>query len=141
MDVAVSRLSEEMISARGERLALSRGHVWVMSIAGLAHFSDAFDSLAIAFVLPVLVGLWKITPAEVGFLISAGYVGQILGAIGFGWLAERVGGRVGCAGGVIFGLSFACGFSWNYLSFLIFRTIQGLGLGGEVPVAATYMNE
>jgi putative MFS transporter len=143
MDTTVSRLSEEMISARVERLPLSRWHVRMMSIAGLAHFSDAFDSLAIAFVLPVLVGLWKITPAEVGFLISAGYVGQILGAIGFGWLAERIGrrGALRLTVAVISVLSFACAFSWNYLSFLIFRTIQGLGLGGEVPVAATYMNE
>ena len=31
-----------------------------MSIAGIAHFSDAFDSLAIAFVLPVLVGVGEV---------------------------------------------------------------------------------
>src|SRR3974390_1060217 len=112
-------LSEEMISARVERLPLSRWHVRMMSIAGLAHFSDAFDSLAIAFVLPVLVGLWKITPAEVGFLISAGYVGQILGAIGFGWLAERIGrrGALRLTVAVISILSFACALSWNYISF------------------------
>jgi MFS transporter, putative metabolite:H+ symporter len=143
MDVAHSQVSEESISARVERLPLSRWHVRMMAIAGLAHFSDAFDSLAIAFVLPVLVGLWKIAPAEIGFLISAGYVGQMLGAIGFGWAAERIGrrGALRLTVMVISLLSLACAFSWNYLSFFIFRTIQGLGLGGEVPVAATYMNE
>jgi putative MFS transporter len=135
--------SEESISARVERLPLSKWHVRMMSIAGLAHFSDAFDSLAIAFVLPVLVGLWKIAPTEIGFLISAGYVGQMLGAISFGWLAERIGrrGALRVTVMVISVMSLACAFSWNYLSFFIFRTIQGLGLGGEVPVAATYMNE
>lgn len=143
MNVATPQLSEEMISARVERLPLSRWHIRMMSIAGLAHFSDAFDSLAIAFVLPVLVGLWKIAPAEVGFLISAGYIGQMLGAIGFGWFAERVGrrGALRLTVAVISILSLACAFSWNYLSFFVFRTIQGFGLGGEVPVAATYMNE
>jgi putative MFS transporter len=136
-------LSEEQVSARVERLPLSGWHVRMMSIAGLAHFSDAFDSLAIAFVLPVLAGLWKITPAEIGLLISAGYVGQILGAIGFGWLAERIGrrGALRLTVTVISVFSFTCALSWNYLSFFISRTIQGLGLGGEVPIAATYMNE
>jgi len=135
--------SQELISARVERLPLSKWHVRMMSIAGVAHFSDAFDSLAIAFVLPVLVGLWQIAPAEIGFLISAGYVGQMLGAVGFGWMAEKYGRRTALRWTVVVisAFSLACAFSWNYLSFFIFRTIQGLGLGGEVPVAATYMNE
>jgi MFS transporter, putative metabolite:H+ symporter len=115
----------------------------MMSIAGIAHFSDAFDSLAIAFVLPVLVGVWSIGPTEIGFLISAGYVGQMLGAIIFGWIAEKYGRRTSLRWTVtvISVFSIACAFSWNYIYFLVFRTIQGLGLGGEVPVAATYMNE
>ncbi|WP_205995572.1 MFS transporter [Pseudolabrys sp. FHR47] len=143
MDQMIKQNTEESISARVERLPLSRWHTRMMAIAGLAHFSDAFDSLAIAFVLPILVGLWKIAPAEIGFLISAGYVGQMIGAIGFGWLAERIGrrGALRATVLVISVMSLACAFSWNYLSFFVFRTIQGLGLGGEVPVAATYMNE
>jgi MFS transporter, putative metabolite:H+ symporter len=136
-------LSEEIVSARIERLPLSGWHVRMMSIAGLAHLSDAFDSLAIAFVLPVLVGIWKISPAEVGYLISAGYIGQMVGAVGFGWLAEKVGrrGALRLTVAVISVCSLACAFSWSYLSFFLFRSLQGLGLGGEVPVAATYMNE
>lgn len=135
--------TRELISARVERLPLSTWHVRMMSIAGIAHFSDAFDSLAIAVVLPVLAGLWSIPPTEIGFLISAGYVGQMLGAAVFGWVAEKYGRRTSLRWtvAVISVFSLACAFSWNYLSLLVFRTIQGLGLGGEVPVAATYMNE
>ena len=67
----------------------------------------------------------------------------MLGAIGFGWIAEKYGRRTALRWtvAVISVFSLACAFSWNYVSFLVFRTIQGLGLGGEVPVAATYMNE
>jgi MFS transporter, putative metabolite:H+ symporter len=138
-----NQLSQELVSARIERLPLSKWHVKMMSIAGVAHFSDAFDSLAIAFVLPVLVGLWAISPTEVGFLISGGYAGQMLGSILFGWIAEKYGRRASLRWtiAVVSVFSLACAFSWNYMSFLVFRTIQGLGLGGEVPVAATYMNE
>ena len=138
-----NQTTQEQVSARVERLPLSKWHVRMMSIAGIAHFSDAFDSLAIAFVLPVLVGLWHIAPTEIGFLISAGYVGQMLGAIAFGWIAEKYGRRTSLrwSVAVISVFSLACAFAWNYTAFLIFRTIQGLGLGGEVPVGATYMNE
>jgi len=41
-----------------------------------------------------------------------------------------------------FGLfSLACGWAWNYESLLVLRLFQGLGLGAEVPVAATYISE
>jgi hypothetical protein len=42
------------IAARMERLPLSRWHNKMRLIVGSANFSDAFDALAIAYVLPVL---------------------------------------------------------------------------------------
>src|SRR5258708_8863310 len=42
----------------------------------------------------------------------------------------------------VFGMmSFVCAFAWDYNSLLWFRTLQGVGLGGEVPVAAVYISE
>ncbi len=38
-------------------------------------------------------------------------------------------------------MSFVCAFAWDYQSLLVFRLIQGIGLGGEVPVAAVYISE
>ena len=55
------------------------------------HFFDAFDAIAIATVLPVLVPMWKLTGPDIGFMISAGYVGQLIGALLFGWVGERYG--------------------------------------------------
>ena len=37
--------------------------------------------------------------------------------------------------------SLACGFAWSYHSLVVLRLLQGLGLGAEVPVAATYISE
>jgi len=34
-----------------------------------------------------------------------------------------------------------CAFAWDYNSLVAARVIQGFGLGGEVPVAATYISE
>jgi putative MFS transporter len=38
-------------------------------------------------------------------------------------------------------MSLACAFAWDFNSLLILRTLQGIGIGGEVPVAITYIAE
>jgi putative MFS transporter len=79
------------VVARIERIPISTWHVKARVIIGVATFFDAFDALAIAFVLPVLVPLWKLTAPEAGLLISSGYLGQLVGALVFGWAAQRFG--------------------------------------------------
>jgi putative MFS transporter len=144
--VAVSQTRPSIaaeVCARIERLPTSSWHVKARVIIGVATFFDAFDALAIAFVLPVLAPLWKLTGPQIGLMISAGYLGQLAGALLFSWIAERV-GRVKALAWSILVLSImslACAFAWDYQSLLIFRTLQGLGLGGEVPIAAVYISE
>jgi putative MFS transporter len=131
------------IAARIERLPLSRWHLKIAVPIGMGWFFDSFDAYAIAFVMPVLIGLWKLTPGEIGALIAIGYAGQIIGSIFFGWLAERI-GRVPCtvyALSVFSVLSLVAAFSWSFPTLLAARFIQGLGLGGEIPVISTYVNE
>jgi putative MFS transporter len=131
------------ITNRIERLPNSSWHVKARLLIGTATFFDAFDALTIAQVLPVLAPLWKLTGPQIGFMISIGYLGQLFGALFFGWIAERYGRILGIAlATATFALmSLACAFAWDYDSFLIFRTIQGFGLGGEVPIAAVYISE
>jgi len=128
---------------RLENVHMSRWHTKARVIMGSATFFDAFDALSLAFVLPVLIGLWKITPGQVGLLIAAGYLGQVVGALFFGWLAERI-GRVRSAGitiGLMSVMSIGCALAGNFNMLFLARFIQGIGVGGEVPVAATYINE
>ena len=135
--------SAEEIVARVERLPVSWWHVKTRIIIGVATFFDAFDALAIASVLPAIVPMWKLTPPQIGFLISAGFLGQLLGALFFGWIAEKYGRMTGMIWsiGTFAVMSFICAFAWNYKSLLVFRLIQGFGLGGEVPIAAVYISE
>jgi putative MFS transporter len=135
--------SAEDVVARIERLPVSWWHVKTRIIVGTATFFDAFDALAIASVLPVIVPMWKLTPPQIGLLISAGFLGQLLGALFFGWIAERYGRVTGMVWSIAtFAImSLVCASAWNYQSFLVFRLIQGFGLGGEVPIAAVYISE
>ncbi|MBZ9521380.1 MFS transporter [Bacillus safensis] len=137
----VDRASQ--LLTRMESVPFSRWHLKPRIIMGSATFFDAFDALSLAFVLPVLIGMWNLSPAQIGLLIGSGYIGQAVGAIFFGWLAERR-GRVFSAKWTVFLMSImsiACVFSGNFMVLFIFRFIQGIGVGGEVPVAASYINE
>lgn len=129
--------------ARMNNIPFSRWHMRPRVVVGSATFFDAFDALSLAFVLPVLKNLWQLSAGQIGFLISAGYVGQFLGALVFGTLAERY-GRIRSASVAIAIMSvmgIACAFSGHYEILLVCRFIQGIGIGGEVPVAAAYINE
>lgn len=134
---------EEAVAARLERLPLSGWHFRTVGVVGIATLFDAFDALTIAFVLPVLVGQWGLVPGQVGLLISAGYVGQLIGAVGLSLAAERFGRLrvLRWAVGILSLLSIACAFVGSYPVLLTLRFVQGIGLGGEVPLAATFINE
>src|ERR1700747_297374 len=77
--------------ARLERLPVTPRLMLLRVIVGIATFFDAYTVLAIAFAMPQLVSEWKLTSTEVGMIISAGYIGQLLGAVLFGSLAEKIG--------------------------------------------------
>jgi len=129
--------------ARLERLPVSRIVTWARMVVGMATFFDGYTTLAIAYALPILSKTWHLTPAAMGMIIASGYFGQLLGAVFFGWLAERIGRLPVMAITIaIFGaMSLACIFSWDAQSLMIFRFVQGVGSGGEIPVASAYVNE
>lgn len=131
------------IAARMERLPLSPWHNKLRLIVGIANFSDAFDALSVAYVLPALIPMWHLHPADIGLLISTGYAGQVIGGMLSGWLAEKY-GRVPLmiANLTLFSLmSLACIFAQNYPALVALRFLQGIGLGGEVPIANVYISE
>jgi putative MFS transporter len=135
--------SIESVIARLERLPISRELTVARIVIGSATFFDAYTVLAIAYAMPVLAREWNLTPGQIGAIISAGYVGQVFGALFFGWLAERIGRlNVLLITVVVFtSMDLACLFAWNGTSMMVFRFVQGIGTGGEVPVASAYMNE
>ena len=129
--------------ARLERLPVTPQLLLLRIIVGIATFFDAYTVLAIAFAMPQLVSAWNLTPAEVGMIISAGYVGQLFGAILFGSLAERIGRLKTLFITIVLfaSMDVACLLAWSGVSMMVVRFLQGVGTGGEVPVASAYINE
>ncbi|MDI9888924.1 MFS transporter [Streptomyces sp. HNM0645] len=131
------------IAARLERLPHSRWHVKVRFLIGAVTFFEAFDQLLAASALPVLMKEWHLTAGQATLAVTAGSVGMLFGALVAGWMGDAVGRvrtvAVGVAVTALAGLAVA--LSTGIELFALFRFAQGLGIGGVVPVAATYINE
>lgn len=146
MSTADSRIGTGTVNdtvARLERLPFGRVHFRVASILGVGTFFDSFDSLIIAAVLTVVINTFHVSLANAGILISSAYVGQFIGAIAFGVVAERSGRRLAFvwALGVFGMISLVAAAAWNFESLLVLRLLQGIGLGAEVPIAGALFNE
>lgn len=129
--------------ARLERLPLGRPHLRLLLLLGLGWALDAMDVGLIGFTLPALIREFGLSPAQAGLLGSAGLLGMLLGAALGGRLADRLGRKavvgyslfLAGAGSLLTAL--APGVGWLFL----FRFLTGVGLGAELPVAASLMGE
>lgn len=124
-------------------LPVLRFHYKLLFIAGIGWVFDSMDTGLIAFVLPLLIKEWGLTGAQAGMLGSIGLIGMALGAVAAGTVADRLGRKkVFAATILLYSLSTgACAVAPNCESLLVFRFLVGLGLGGELPVAATLVTE
>ncbi|NEB74767.1 MFS transporter [Streptomyces sp. SID14478] len=131
------------IAARFERLPLCRWHVTVRLIVGAVTFFEAFDQLLIAYAMPELRAEWQLSTSAATLLLTVGSVGMLIGALLSGRLADRI-GRVKVialcvAVSSVANLALAVAPSAD--AFMGLRVLQGLAIGGEVPVAATFIAE
>jgi MFS transporter, AAHS family, 4-hydroxybenzoate transporter len=104
---------------------------------------DGFDTQAVAYVAPSIVTEWKLAPGSFGPVFSAVLLGAMIGAFGFGYVADRVGRKntmIGCI--ILFGvLNIASAYATSLQSFTILRFLCGIGLGGVIPNITALVSE
>jgi putative MFS transporter len=68
---------------------------------------------------------------------------MLIGALGIGFVADRVGRKLAfMLGMAIYSvLSLILCLTWSYESLLVLRMVQGIGLGAEAPLVFTYLAE
>jgi MFS family permease len=139
------RVVETSIPARLDDLRWSGFHTRVVLALGITWILDGLEvTLAGA-----LSGALKESPTlrfsnlDVGFANSAYLAGAVLGALGFGWLTDRIGRKklflVTLA--VYLTATAATALSWSVGSYALFRFLTGAGIGGEYTAINSTIQE
>ncbi|WP_370673196.1 MFS transporter [Leuconostoc lactis] len=110
----------------------------LLLVVGTAWMIDALDVALLSFMMPLLKAEWILNETQLGLVGAITSVGMMLGALLCGKLSDRFGRRrVLMWTLVLFSLSnLALSFAPNLAWFMVIRFITGVGLGGELPVAA-----
>ena len=138
-------LVETAIPARLDRLRWGRFHTLVVVALGITWILDGLEVTlagAVAGALKESPTL-NLTNAEVGLASSFYLAGAVLGALLFGWLTDRLGRkRLFFITLTVYLLATAAtAFSWDFLSFALFRFLTGAGIGGEYTAIASTIQE
>jgi MFS family permease len=139
------RVIETSIPSRLDSLRWSGFHTRVVLALGITWILDGLEvTLAGA-----LSGALKESPRlhftnfDVGFSNSAYLAGAVLGALGFGWLTDRIGRKklffITLA--VYLTATAATALSWNVASYALFRFLTGAGIGGEYTAINSTIQE
>jgi MFS family permease len=139
------RVIESSIPARLDNLRWSGFHTRVVLALGITWILDGLEvTLAGA-----LAGALKESPVmhfsnfDVGFANSAYLAGAVLGALGFGWLTDRIGRRklffITLA--LYLTATAATALSWSVASYALFRFLTGAGIGGEYTAINSTIQE
>ena len=140
-----ARVIETSIPARLDRLRWSGFHTRVVLALGITWILDGLEvTLAGA-----LSGALKESPTlqfsnfDVGLANSAYLAGAVLGALGFGWLTDRIGRKklffITLA--LYLTATAATALSWSVASYALFRFLTGAGIGGEYTAINSTIQE
>lgn len=118
-------------------------HAWITLLAGLAFMGNGLDLSVVSFALPGMRAELGLSPAEVGYVLPMAGIGQLIGAITMGSLADRIGRRLtfvltGCLAGLGIGLA---SLSPSAVMFGFLLLVAGIGVGGVAPAASALLSE
>jgi MFS family permease len=139
------RIIETSIPARLDNLRWSGFHTRVVLALGITWILDGLE----VTLAGSLAGALKESPAmrfsnfDVGVANSAYLAGAVLGALGFGWLTDRIGRRklffITLA--LYLTATAATALSWSVASYALFRFLTGAGIGGEYTAINSTIQE
>src|SRR3984885_2284287 len=111
--------------------------------SAIGYAMDGFDLLILGFMLRAISADLHLTPPQAGSLITWTLIGAVVGGIVFGILSDYY-GRVRVLTWTILLFAIFTGLgalAHGYWDLLIYRTIAGLGLGGEFGIGMTLVAE
>src|SRR3954469_21892053 len=139
-----SPVIETSIPARLDNLTWSGFHTRVVLALGITWILDGLEvTLAGALSGALKESRLQFSNFDVGLANSAYLAGAVIGALGFGWLTDRIGRRklffITLA--LYLTATAATALSWSVASYALFRFLTGAGIGGEYTAINSTIQE
>ena len=115
----------------------------VLLASATGYAMDGFDLLILGFMLRLISADLHLTPPEGASLVTGTLIGAVIGGVVFGMLSDRLGRvRVLTWTIVLFAVfTGMCALAQGYWDLLAYRTIAGIGLGGEFGIGMALVAE
>ncbi len=115
----------------------------VVLLCALVTLVEGIDLNLIPLLAPAIAKDWNLPSAAFGAIFSSGPIGLILGGLGVGWLADRIGRRHALIAAMALMTlpTIATAFVMTVPQLLVCRILTGIGFGGVVPAAAALVSE
>src|ERR1700749_3969799 len=104
---------------------------------------DAFDFTVFLLIIKPIADEFHVSTAEGAIVFTLTLWMRLVGAVGSGWLADRIGRKTPLMISIFWYsvCNFIAGFSPTFVFLLIFRTLLGIGMGAEWPAGAALAME
>jgi MFS family permease len=137
------RLSIAAESLESAPVAVDRNARKALWGSAVGYAVDGFDLLILGFMLRPISADLGLSPAQSASLVTATLIGAVLGGVGLGMLSDRLGRvRILTWTIVLFAVfTGLCAFAQGYYDLLLYRTIAGVGLGGEFGIGMALVAE
>ena len=133
------------IPQRMDRLPWARWHWRVVGALGITWLLDGLEVSIVAALGPMLThpDALHLTQSEVGLTASAYLAGSVVGALVFSYLTDRQGRKKWFMITLALYLTATVltAFSWDLMSFMLFRFLAGAGIGGEYAAINSAIDE
>lgn len=150
-DIHIGATPGAQISARMDRLPITR-HLWMLVfLISLGGFFEIYDLIFTGYIAPGMVKSGLLQTTTQGFFgfngiagfIAATFAGLFVGTFGFGWLPDRYGRRVVFTFALLWYSigSFVMAFQSTPEGLMLWRFITGIGVGVEIITIDTYITE
>ncbi len=144
-DAQQDRIISTDVPARLDRLPWSAWHTRIIIALGTSWLLDGLEVTltgSLSGILQSSHGL-SLSDPQVTAAASAYLAGAVIGALFFGYLTDRLGRkRLFLVTLATYSIATVCtAFSFNFVSFMIFRAFTGLGIGGEYAAINSAVDE
>lgn len=132
-----------LLFARLDRASWNKVHTTITMALGVGWLLDAFEVTIVNNVIGVFRDQWQLSNLEASWVLSIWFVGIMIGAYVFGYLADRFGRkRLFVVTLAMYGVfTFLTAFAWDYPSLMVLRLLTAIGVGAEYAAINAAISE